>query len=200
MMRGSKAVIMAGVLLMAISGCSKSDVKTVAIDGHVFSVPKKYLIQGTIPWLPESQHDGLMFVINPEAPLPEQNSVLIQSTSITCHPQTAPAYDQLASACEAAERGFENEAAEPRLELEKFYENKGDPWWTYRLKDPGGKGPGATVASCSALANGNGLCHALSNYGGLVYTVSLRDSEIARLPAIRRKVHELLSSWEKPAH
>jgi hypothetical protein len=201
---GGKAVIMAGMVLMAIGGCSRSDVKTVALDGHVFSVPKKYLIQGTIPWLPASQHDGLMFYVNPEAPLRERNSVLIQSTATTCPEGEPLGVTPLAAACHAAAQEMKSRAAEEVVELEKVYSNgdstpwdgKPTPWWNYRVKDRGGKNQGAIVATCSAMGDGNGLCHSFGNYGDLVYNISLRDSEIQRLPAIRTQVHKLLASWE----
>ena len=208
MMRGSKAVIMVGVLLMAISGCSREDIKAVSIDGHVFNVPDGYLTQGTIPWLPASQHDGLMFAINPEASLPERISVLVQSTAITCPAGQPLGSTPLASACLEVAQHAEHGAAEQSIELEKVYssgsstpwDGKPTPWWNYRIRDRSGKGQGDVVVTCSALANGNGLCHAYGTYGGLVCSIGLRDSEVEHLPTIRRKVQALLSSWENAPH
>lgn len=102
MRRTKEAVIMIGMTLMAVTGCSRSDIKPITIDDHVFNVPEKYLVSGTIPWLPESQDDGLMFHINPEAPLPDRVSVLIQSKAITCRPGEPLGATPLAAACQAA--------------------------------------------------------------------------------------------------
>jgi hypothetical protein len=37
----------------------------------------------------------------------------------------------------------------------------------------------------------------MGDYKDLVYSVGLRDSDVKRLPAIRFKIHEMLSSWER---
>ena len=179
---------------MASSGCSDRETEAITIDDHVFEVPRQYLIEERIFWLPQSEEEGVLFIMNPEAPIRERRSVLIESTSITCSPKTPPEYDYLASICEAAERQADDIQQTQSSPLEKEHWN-GDPTqWVYRLTDKRGKGRGDIVATCS----GNGLCYSLSNYADLVYNVSLRDSEIERLPAIRKRVHELLSSWEKP--
>ena len=195
MRRASKAIVTTGMLLMAISGCSNNVTKTVAIDQHMFNVPKKYLLEGTIPWLPASQHDGLMFYVNPEAPLPARNSVLIQSTATICPPEVLRGSFPLASACRAA---AQKDASEAETDLEKVHPHNDHTQWEYRVKT--GTSQGAVVASCSAMADGNGRCDSFGTYGDLVYSVGLRDSEISRLPEIRRRVHDLLFSWEKPAH
>jgi hypothetical protein len=208
MKRGGEAVIMVGMLLMAISGCSRGNIKAVSIDEHVFKVPHGYLIEGTIPWLPASQHDGLMFTINPEASLPERVSVLVQSTAITCPAGEPLGSTPLASACHEAAQHAGRGATKQSIELEKVYssgsstpwDGKPTPWWNYRVKDRSGKEQGDVVATCSAIANGNGLCHAYGTYSNLVYSVGLRDSEIGHLPTIRTKIEELLSSWEKAPH
>lgn len=189
------AAAVGAIVLMSISGCDRRGVKTVEIDGHIFHVPQEHLVRGTIPWLPMSQHDGLMFHINPETPLSDRVSVLIQSTAITCGPGESLGSSPLASACHAAAR---KEVAEQGGELERAYPY-GDPTqWEYRVKDQSDMVQGTVVARCSAMGDGNGLCRSFSNYGDLVYTMGLRDSEIERLPTIRRTIHDLLSSWEEP--
>ena len=180
--------------MMAVSGCNGNGGRTVEIDGHVFHVPKEHLVQGTIPWLPASQSEGLKFVINPGAQLKEQMIVTIESTATTCHPKSPPASSQLASACSAASQGDDSGNAAQNFVLEKVHRD-GDPTqWEYRLKDEG-----TVIASCYALSdNGEaGLCTSLGHYRGLVYSVGLRDSDVERLPSIRQKVNGLLLSWEK---
>jgi len=179
---------------MASSGCSDRETEAITIDDHVFEVPRQYLIEERIFWLPQSEKKGLLFITNPEAPIRERRSVLILSTSSTCSNKTPTVYGQLASVCEAAERQADDILQTQSSPLEKELWN-GDPTqWVYRLTDKRGKGRGDIVVACS----GNGLCFSLSNYADLVYNASLRDSEIERLPAIRKRIHELLSSWEKP--
>lgn len=200
MKRRALTTFWVGVMAMVVSGCSNRDSELINIDGHRFDVPREHLIEERIPWLPQSPEKGLMFIINPKAPVHQRISVLIESTSITCNPKTPPAYGQLTSVCGAARRQADDVHQAQSLPLEKELWN-GDPTqWIYRLTDKRGKGQGDIVATCSAMGDGNGLCHSLSNYGDLVYTIGLRDSEIERLPEIRKEVVELLSSWEKASH
>lgn len=197
---GASVALSLGILaMMTSSGCSDRDSVGITIDDHMFEVPREHLIEERIPWLPQSEKKGLMFLVNPKAPVREQISVLIESTSITCNPKTPPVYDQLASACESANQQADDLQQPQASPLEKEL-RKGDPTqWVYRLADKRGKGRGDIVATCSAMGDGNGLCHSLSSYADLVYTIGLRESEIERLPAIRRRIRELLSSWEKPS-
>lgn len=180
--------------MMTVSGCNVSGGKTVEIDGHVFEVPKEHLVEGTIPWLPASQSEGLKFVINPRAQLKEQMIVTIESIATTCRPKSAPASGQLASACSAALQGVASEQVGRNFMVEKVHRDGDLTQWEYRLKDDG-----TVVASCYALSDAGkaGLCTSLGHYKSLVYSVGLRDSDVQRLPSIREKVHDLLQSWEK---
>jgi len=167
------------------------------IDRHVFEVPHDYLIEERIPWLPQSDKQGLLFHVNPEAPVREKISVLLESTSITCSSSMTSIYGQLAAVCEATEQKTDNIQQTPPSPLEKEFWN-GDPTqWVYRIADNQGNGQGDIVATCSAMGDGNGLCYSLSNYADLVYRIGLRESEIERLPAIRERIRELLLSWER---
>lgn len=197
---GPSIGISVGILAMIMSsGCSdrNRDAQAITIDDHVFDVPSDYLIEERIPWLPQSEKKGLLFHMNPEAPVRERISVLIESTSITCSSRMAPIYGQLATVCEATEQKTDDIQQASSLPLEKELRN-GDPTqWVYRIADKQGDGQGDIVATCSAMGDGNGLCYSLSNYADLVYRIGLRESEIERLPAIRERIRELLSSWER---
>ena len=189
------ATVVGGLISMTVSGCGRDGLTVVSVDGYVFHVPKAHLVQGTIPWLPASQSDGLTFIVNPEAPLEQQISVGIESNAKTCHPTTPPASNQLASACAAASRNGEEVEAQ-NFDLEKVHRD-GDPTqWEYRLK-----GQGTVVASCSALSDDGeaGLCTSLGHYKDLIYSVGLRDSDVEHLSSIRGKVNSLLLSWETVA-
>lgn len=188
------AAFAGGMMMMTVSGCNGSHGKTVEIDGHVFDVPKEHLVEGTIPWLPVSQSEGLKFIINPRAQLKEQMIVTMESIGTTCHPTSPPASSQLASACSAALQGAAREQVGPNFIVEKVYRHGDLTQWEYRLKDDG-----SVVASCYALSDAGeaGLCTSLGHYKSLVYSVGLRDSDVQRLPSIREKVHDLLLSWER---
>lgn len=189
-----KASAMAMMIFMAIGGCSRSDIKTVAIDGHVFNVPMKYVVQATVFYLPSSQSDGLTFYVNPEARPQQQKIVGMISTQIICQPGTPPTVNMLPVACAAA-KGKKTEIQEP-FAPEKVYPHEGITFqWEYRVKDA--EGNQRTVADCTTIDDGkDGLCTSISNYGNLVYSVGLRASEMQNLPEIWAKVREMLASWE----
>lgn len=179
--------------MMSLSGCDRS-VREIAVDHHTFRVPKKHLVTGSIPWLPTSQHEGLSFVINPQAPPQEQKIAGLSSTQATCAPQTLPTSNMLSSACAGAEK---NSSEEPEGDFrpEKVHPQDDPTQWAYRVKDA--EGNYRTVATCFALSDDkSGFCRSINSYKDLVYSVGLRDSEMQRLPEICAKVREMLSSWE----
>lgn len=183
------------MVLVSLGGCNQNNTREIVVDRHTFRVPEKHLVKGSIPWLPMSQHEGLSFVINPEAPPQEQKIVGLGATQTTCNPQTPPTSNMLALACAATERNEESQDQDT-FAPEKVYPHEGITFqWEYRVKDVGGNY--RTVAICTAVRGGkDGLCHSLNNYKDLVYSVGLHDSEMQRLPEIWAKVREMLASWE----
>ncbi|MEP9404450.1 hypothetical protein [Sphingomonas sp. VNH70] len=167
----------------------------VKVDDHVFHVPKSYLIEGTIPWLPSSQSAGLKFLINPGVRPEEQMIVTIESSATTCHPKTPPVSSQLSTACSSARR---NEEFSPlaKYTVEKVIMDSDPTQWEYRLRIADGN-LGSVVASCYLLSEKKGLCTALGNYGDLVYSLGLRDEDMPRLAMIHKKIHDLLRAWER---
>lgn len=189
-----KIATMAGIAVMSLSGCNGTGTSMVEIDGHAFRVPKEYLVQGAIPWLPASQAAGLKFVVNPAARPEEQLMVTIESTGVTCQPKTPPTSNMLSSACVEAKENNNAAFADP-FEPKKVHPQDDPTQWVYRVKDA--EGNQRVVATCFAMSDDKiGLCRSVNNYSDLVYSIGLRDSEIERLPEIWEKVRKMLASWE----
>lgn len=186
---------MGAMILASLSGCDRGSTREVVVDQHTFRVPDKYLVKGSIPWLPASQQEGLSFVINPDARPQEQKIVGLRSARITCNPQTPPTSNMLSSTC-LASKEMNKAEAQKAFAPEKVYPHEGITFqWEYRVKDTDENY--RVVASCTSVGGGKeGLCHSLGGYKNLVYSVSLRDSEMQRLPEIWAKVREMLASWE----
>lgn len=193
-MRPVKIMAIAGGVIMGAGGCTGIGKTTINIDGHVFLIPKEYLVQGIVPWLPTSQSEGLKFIIDPSAESEEQMIVTVESASMTCSPRTLPASNQLASACAAALQGKIHKDVTKPFALEKVLNDEDPTQWGYRLK-----GTDAIVSSCYALDdNGKiGLCMAINNYDNLIYSIGLRHGDMDRLPQFLEKVNFMLTSWEK---
>ncbi len=181
------------MVMVSLSGCDRST-REIAVDHHTFRVPEKHLVKGSIPWLPASQHEGLSFVMNPEASPQEQKIVGLGSTQTTCNPQNPPTSNMLSSACAGAEKSSSKELGGD-FRPEKVHPQDDPTQWAYRVRDAAGNY--RTVATCFALSDGkSGLCRSINSYKDLVYSVGLRDSEIQHLPEIWAKVREMLASWE----
>lgn len=191
-LRTSVGVLIGALAMAASSSCSDRDVEAITIDDHVFQVPREYLIEERIPWLPQSQEKGLLFHINPEAPVRDQISVLIESRRITCRHKDAS--KQLARQC-ASEADQVEDSPLNWKSVKKIAPN-GDPsQWSYVYESAGGVP--ITIASCFAMADGeDGLCTVLGSYADLVYSLRVRDSEVTRIAQIKRSVSELLSGWD----
>ena len=190
---GPSIGICIGILAIIMSsGCSDRDAESITVDDHVFNVPREYLIEERIPWLPQAEQKGLLFHLNPEALVREQISVLVESRSITCRDEEAST--QLARHCADKEALIEDGSLD--WENVKKVEPNDDPTqWSY-VYESKGAAP-ITIASCFAMADGeNGLCTVLGSYTDLVYTLRVKDSEITRIPEIKKAVTALLSSWD----
>ncbi|HEY4370011.1 MAG TPA: hypothetical protein VGN07_22450 [Steroidobacteraceae bacterium] len=190
-------VAVGAVLVLGVLGCDPNPTKTITIDGHVFRVPVHNLVWGTIPWLPARQNAGLRFVVDPDVPLPEQSSVLIESSRTLCHPQRVPQSQQFPEACAGRLESVDDDLRTTTFNVRKAYPYGVASQWEYRISSDKQALDGAVVAACFALASGTGgLCQSRGFYNGLVYSVGLRDQDIDRVATLRKRVRALLASWE----
>ena len=132
-----RVVFFGGALAVVVGGCNRIDSEAINVDGYMFDVPKKHLIQEGIPWLPVSQSEILKFIVNPEDRPQEQIIVTIESISRTCNPKTEPVSDQLSSICSAASRDSPNEDLEQNVTLEKIIGLESNTQWIYPPKIKG---------------------------------------------------------------
>jgi hypothetical protein len=169
-------------LLLILSGCGPG---TYTVDGHRFSVPRTNVL---------SSPGGMMFVMNPDASLPAQHIILVETKAIHCPGANKAALSMLASACAAAtSRSLANV---PRDLRKSFPYPDYRMEWTYSERSR--TGVGRMYAVCSALAK-RGLCHSLNNYDDIVFSLSFRDEEIADLSALTAEVRRKLRRWEQAA-
>lgn len=171
-----------------ITGCG-GEMPSKQVGEHTFWVPDRYLIHGSIPWLPPSQSDNLTFTFNPDAPLEEQIVVLVQPAEEICSPSTKPTTNELERACDLS---VDSEINNADGKLKKIFLQGDDTQWHYENDS------GAVVASCFAMAgeDGRGLCSSLGQYGDLIYSFGIQEKAVPRLSALRREIGKLLSEWE----
>jgi hypothetical protein len=190
-----KLSVLLGSLMLL--GCRGKDADTVQVAKHVFYVPKANAVVGTIPWLPKSQSEGMSFVVNPNAQLPNQILVYVQSADDACPPDSSP-NPTLQKICVAAAGKKDLDpvpGARPRKEF--VYSNDPTQWrYMARLRS----GEDLNVASCTpGNRAGAGLCLFTMNYGDLLCLVSLNEIYIGDIGAVRRNIRTLMQSWEKNA-
>lgn len=170
------------VTALGTVACSKSGTVTRKVAGHTFNIPRKYLVDATVFYLPASQKRSLRFVINPTAPLPQQNMVSIHPDA-TCPPIDAS--QPRDPRCRVIPIPI------ARLKREDIQRVGDDVWWEYRFENGG-----ELVANCSALEEGEGLCTHYGLYESIPYELGLRDSQIGDLIDLRREVEGRLAEWE----
>lgn len=171
------------LFLAAMAGCSSEVTRQVG--GHEFKIPREYLVQATVFYLPTSQSRGLRFVVNPGAPLQHQHMVSIDP-SASC--PSLKSYEPPDPRCRVVPTSLDKLVREPIRRV-------GDKiWWDYQFEEGG-----QLVAFCSALGDGEGLCTHHGLYGDLPYAVGLRDSEMPKLVAIRKMIEQKLAEWEAAA-
>lgn len=180
--------IVGAIPLMAavIAACSSSSTETREIGGHRFKIPKDYLVDGTIFYLPTSQNRGLRFILNPQAPLPQQHLVSIDPEATCPRMDTTKPADP---SCRVVPIPLS------LLEQEHIRRAGDDVWWEYRFEKTG-----ELVAFCSALADGDGLCTHHGLYDNLPYSLGLRDSQMGDLIRLRKRIEDKMAEWEKAAN
>lgn len=133
-------------LVLTCSACSMPDTVTRMVEGKRFDIPRKNIMDATIFFLLASQNDTVRFVINPSAPLPEQNMVSFHLEA-TCPPSDG--------SMPRDPRCKIKPITLTRLERAKLTRTGDDVWWQYRSADTG-----ELVAYCSALWRGVRGCAA----------------------------------------
>lgn len=193
-MRGGAPIgIWIGIVMMtATSGCSAPETRAIKIDGHIFDVPRAYLIEERIPWLPQAEQRGFIFYVNPEAPTRDRITVLIESRNVTCRSQGSS--EQLNEQCAYGLNGIKTYPIIWR-NVRKVQPNGDSTQWSH-VYDMAGRSP-VTIASCFAMADEkDGMCTALGSYNDLVFTLRVRESQVNRIQKIKQTVSNLLSKWE----
>lgn len=168
-----------------VAGCSNQSEVTRKLGDRTFAIPRQNIVKSNIFYLPASQNRGLRFVINPDAPRNGQILVSMDPENNCPRKYDLPTTDVRCKAL-AMPTGIIEQNKLARTSQD------GDVWWEYRLRNSS-----MTVASCTALVDrSDALCMSHGLYQNLPYTVHFRDSEIANLVQIRRKVERILSDWE----
>ena len=179
------------MIVSLLSACSASAKRT--LDSHVFDIPKPHIIpDGDAPFfLPAlDARDGFSFYLNPEASLPDRNLIAVASKDRICARAAGTAALVNATICAPHP---------PAWQDRPLHKVSDGVFWTYDLPAELGQRSAASLASCSAMAEGSqpGRCMANLPYGNLVLTIYFRDDQLAALPGLYDRSVANLKSWER---
>jgi hypothetical protein len=174
-----------------------SSFETLGIGGHVFRIPKEYLLHGTIPWLPSSQSDAIKFVVNPNSQIHSQNIVTVEAHSAACAQQKLIASPMLQRVCDEDNYREPVSRNESGTRLIRRFLGSSAKQWEYWESGVAENPSGGPVASCFAMESSKtGLCVTLGTYGDLVYSLRVTDSDIEHLSELKQEIRQLLNRWE----
>lgn len=181
------ALLAAG--LGVLTGCGLGrDVRSV--DGRRYTVPKEHLITANIPWLPASQRDGLMFLLNPSDRPQQQVIVLLEDNDQACVGRNATAY--MRSLCDPSGNArFEGAGAENALV--KLPPRPDNVVAYYVRRDR----PAVFIAECIASVSPgvDGMCDSVGAYGKTHFTIRFPERSIQNLPTLVAQTDQFLQAW-----
>ena len=158
------------------------------VAGHRFNVPAVNLIsKSDYPFfLPKSQDEGFIFILDPQAELREQRTVLVQEKQAVCARANGGGY---VSRTICGPRSIEWQG-------HGWVRSGDETFWTYSPDTP--SGANAPFVSCHRMEieGHSGLCKATLTLGDLVLTIGLNDDELPALAGIYESAASLLLSWE----
>jgi hypothetical protein len=158
------------------------------VAGHLYDVPSANLIsKSAYPFfLPESQDDGFIFILNPDAELRQQRTVLVQGRQAVCTRANGGAYVSR-TICGPNEVEWQG----------RGWVKKGDEmFWNYSPETPVGADAPFVTCHKMEIEGHPGLCTATLALGDLALTISLNDDELPELEATYQRAASLLRAWE----
>ena len=173
-------------LALILVGCSDAQ----RVGKHEFLVDDANLVpKSSYPFfLPRSEDDGFIFILNPDAARTEQRSVLVEERDKIC--------DRAKGA-----KAFVNSTICARQKVEwlgrRWVRSGDDTFWTYSPETPSSS-PAPFISCFKMEIRGHpGLCHATVAAGDLVLTIGLNDDEVPALENTYRQTVSALKRWER---
>ncbi len=176
-------VVWSTALLLA--GCENGQQQ---VAGHRFDVPSANLFsKSDYPFfLPKSQDEGFIFVLNPEAKLRQQKSVLVEERVAVCTRANGGEYVSR-TICSPNEVEWQG----------RGWVKKGDEiFWTYSPETPVGADAPFIICHRMEIEGHPGLCKATLAIGDLALTIALNDDELPELEAAYQRAASMLRAWE----
>ena len=161
---------------------------TQKVGSHRFYVPSDNLIsKGSYPFfLPQSDEEEFIFILNPLEPFTEQHSVLVQELANIC--ERAKGSDAYVNSTICAPTAV-------AWSDQKWVRVGDDTFWQYRPKNAPNS---AYFVSCHKMEipGQSGLCHATLPFGDLALDIGFDDDELPTLGQLYLEAGSKLKAWE----
>ena len=206
-MRNLTKVFFLLLAIVAVAGVAREvsdETADFVVAGHHFEVPKDYLFEMTIPWLPKPASDSFTFLFEPNSESDQipKHRVLVQRLSRLCPTDAATeATQMLRIVC-----GQDTSSVPDTPPFVKIQSELGS--WSSDLyaveKAPGENGVlnRRKVADCqlfgpnAAKPYPSTLCTTFWAYNGMMLQFSFDEKESSEMPIMKARAMALLDRWE----
>ena len=198
-----KAVAIASLFVgaAAVAGLAASDGRTVhrEVAGHHFKIPKDYLFDETISWLPLPESDSFVFLLHPNHD-PERiphHRFLVEPLSRHC-PGDASQMLRIACGSEKTEVGDGPPYERRKSELGSWASDL----YSVRHIPSSNTTQARQIAYCQRFEPNptkpkvTTLCTTFWPYKGMMLQFSFEEAELPDMVAMKRGAMRLLDSWE----
>ena len=192
-----RGLVIGSFLAVAVTAAAwaiDSEYRTVTINEHRFKVPVERLDVERPFFLPPWEGRSISFVLNPQAPLPDQVSVLVERRQAKCAPkgQNTP---YLEPACEGHLVWIgQNSGSSNSLNKRQMFSDTTFLWNYVAETDAGEE---VVVASCVRHnPSMPALCSAVAPYGGAILEVGFSEDQIPELRSHVLRAQAQLQEWE----
>ena len=186
------------LMTLAFGGCNPQPTTKVSFAGRIFQVPNTHLITAGVFFLPASQYDRLLFIVDPESPLERQMTVNVRGRAEEwCKDSFTPVVNLAKVPCDAM-RGIGAPIDYSFIRMRSTIPGgEVDQLFVYAEALNDGS-PGRDIASCIVYDNGyrRARCYAWFIYKDIIYDLNFDGSQIARLPELEKRVNALLAAWD----
>lgn len=191
----SSLLIALSVVETGLCCCQQSGVVTYQIGERQYRIPKSFLIRDNVPWLPASQDDYPLLVLNPASRPEDRISVLVEPVSFVCRGLGKDNQGDAVHVCQVGwdrEQPFSTKDIQTAHKVPDAYNVTRRYYTLTAAKKP------RLIAVCTAITDqpSNDLCHHVYRQQDLVFTVSFNESELQALPEIRYRIGRYLKEWE----
>ena len=194
-------LLVAAAAAAAAGGYSLYGPTTYELSGQRFAVPREWLFNDKIAWLPAPEADSFTFHLDPTRDPDEipPHLVSVEPAARVC--RSDPPSQIVKVAC-----GRERATIPVGPPYEKVFPHPNDRFeWDYYSIAPSSLPAHAErlqVAWCSPISpnparpKGTALCTSVWGVQGLVLSLGFEENELARLPEMRNRATRMVHSWK----